>query len=426
MAKLRIDRGELICALEAHGLEVEWYLDLETGGVLPVIDGQLPGDDDELQEAFEADDGRFLPIEPIPPSLGYDLMAEFAASVRDPAARRALEKALAGRRPFGRFKDALDAWPDLREEWFAFYDQALESLAVAWLEDQGIDADLAGPGAGRFGEEGADPAETSPRWSPPLDRLLTLGEPDLQGEWADYLALGFGPQHIPELLRMVTDVELNDAPTGGDEVWAPLHAWRALGQLRAPQAVEAMLAVLGNEESDDWLLDDLPRVAGMAGPAAMLALEAVLAGTAPGEHARAAAAEALGEIGKAHPEARAECVRILAGQLDLGEADDFLNGFLVAGLLDLKAVEAATSIERAFAEERVDLSVVGDWEDVQVGLGLLEKRLTPAPGGWRFAGPPETDAGDYGSPPATQKRSKREKTCKKMAKASKRKNRKKR
>jgi len=36
-------------------------------------------------------------------------------------------------------------------------------------------------------------------------------------------------------------------------------------------------------------------------------------------------------------------------------------------------------MERVFASGRIDPSLNGDWEDVQVELGLLPKRLTPAP-----------------------------------------------
>jgi hypothetical protein len=36
-------------------------------------------------------------------------------------------------------------------------------------------------------------------------------------------------------------------------------------------------------------------------------------------------------------------------------------------------------MEKAFAAKRVDISIPGDWEDVQIQLGLLDERLTPAP-----------------------------------------------
>jgi hypothetical protein len=36
-------------------------------------------------------------------------------------------------------------------------------------------------------------------------------------------------------------------------------------------------------------------------------------------------------------------------------------------------------MEKAFAAKRVDTSIPGDREDVQIQLGLLDERLTPAP-----------------------------------------------
>jgi hypothetical protein len=59
-----------------------------------------------------------------------------------------------------------------------------------------------------------------------------------------------------------------------------------------------------------------------------------------------------------------------------------LNGCLISDLIDLKAVEAAPLMARAFEARRVDLSVAGDWEDVQVELGLLAQRETPQPNYW--------------------------------------------
>lgn len=40
-------------------------------------------------------------------------------------------------------------------------------------------------------------------------------------------------------------------------------------------------------------------------------------------------------------------------------------------------MEAAPLIERAFAADQVDLSVMGDWEDAQIKLGLKTERAYP-------------------------------------------------
>ena len=56
-------------------------------------------------------------------------------------------------------------------------------------------------------------------------------------------------------------------------------------------------------------------------------------------------------VAEDHPHARDECVALLTRPLEAAEeGDPSLNGFLVAYLLDLEAVESAPVIERAFAD----------------------------------------------------------------------------
>ncbi len=264
-------------------------------------------------------------------------------------------------------------------------------------------------------------------YPPPVDKLLTFGECSPSPEWPDYLALGLGPEHVPDLIRMATDEELNQAASDSLEVWAPVHAWRALGQLRAEAAIEPLLSLFRriDENEDDWVDGQLPDVYGMIGPAAIPALTAYLADTSHGLYARISAASSLKHIGEMHPDARAECVAIFARQLEgFAEQDPTLNAFLVAPLLDLKAVEAAPVIERAFAADRVDESVVGDWEDVQIALGLKEQRETPPSHGWI---PPlfSRSLGEPGDLPTHKRSSKtKAKAKRKQEKKSRRKNRK--
>jgi hypothetical protein len=50
-------------------------------------------------------------------------------------------------------------------------------------------------------------------YPPPLDQLLTCGKAGsrLPETWPNYLELGLGPEHIPDLIRMVADKDLNDS-----------------------------------------------------------------------------------------------------------------------------------------------------------------------------------------------------------------------
>jgi hypothetical protein len=61
-------------------------------------------------------------------------------------------------------------------------------------------------------------------YTAPVSDLLTLGDCREMRIWPNYLALGIGPEHIPDLIRMVEDDELNWADSDSLEVWAPAHA----------------------------------------------------------------------------------------------------------------------------------------------------------------------------------------------------------
>ena len=60
---------------------------------------------------------------------------------------------------------------------------------------------------------------------------MELSEVDLIGIWPDYLQYGFTETDIPALLDLVADQTFDQMDSESTEVWAPLHAWRTLGQL---------------------------------------------------------------------------------------------------------------------------------------------------------------------------------------------------
>jgi len=206
-------------------------------------------------------------------------------------------------------------------------------------------------------------------------------------QWPDYPATyGLTLDHVPDLIRMLQDVGLNWANSDSVEVWSPVHAWRALGQLRDEAAIPALIATFSriDEEDSEWPQDEYPEVMALIGPAAIPALQAYMADEGNGLWSRSAAGDALAKIAEAHPQSRDDCVAILADQLSRHERQDpSQNGLLISVLTDLQAVEAAPVMEAAFAAGSVDVSVQGDWEEVQIELGLLDERLTSRPEyGW--------------------------------------------
>ena len=81
-------------------------------------------------------------------------MEDFIARARDPRARGLLERAIAGRGAFRRFKDTLFEFPELRQAWFRFHDARMSRRALEWLAGEGLVDEAA---AERAAAEHSDP-----------------------------------------------------------------------------------------------------------------------------------------------------------------------------------------------------------------------------------------------------------------------------
>lgn len=232
-----------------------------------------------------------------------------------------------------------------------------------WLDGRSVAGGVIAPDAGVS-------------YCPPVDQLLRLGEPD---EEFDGEKLGIRAEHISELIRMATDEALNNGDPESDAVWAPLYAWRLLGKLRAEEAVEPLLGLLRrlDADQDEWLSDELPEVLAEIGPAILPSVAGYLADSRHGEWARDAAVRSLGALAKNQPELRDDCVKIAARQLEhYADQGVKVNTALVSVLVDMEAVEVSSLMEKAFAAGRVNEMCCGDWEDVQITLGLRKERET--------------------------------------------------
>lgn len=232
-------------------------------------------------------------------------------------------------------------------------------------------------------------------YTDPVSKLLTYGGFDIgraNEPWPDYVALGFTREHLGELIRMTMDSELNNSDKDSLEVWAPLHAWRTLGQLRAVEATGVLLRLFERLPHDDWLPLELPNVFSLIGPPAIPIIAEYMADTSVDDIHQIAVPVCLERIGEDYPENRAECIDALEQQLISCERyGPYLNAFIILSLTNLKATESIDAIRRAFAAERVDLSIQGDIEDVEIEMGLRIARDTPPPNLQWISGLPDMD-----------------------------------
>ncbi len=70
------------------------------------------------------------------------MMENFAAWLPDSGLKSRLLDALSRHKPFRRFKDVVHSDAALRDQWFAFRDDAHEQHLRNWLEAEGIEAEI--------------------------------------------------------------------------------------------------------------------------------------------------------------------------------------------------------------------------------------------------------------------------------------------
>jgi hypothetical protein len=218
------------------------------------------------------------------------------------------------------------------------------------------------------------------QYEPPVDRLLTLGESLVaEDDWPDYVSLGITGEHVAALVRMAIDKRLLD-DARSPAAWAPEHALRALAQLGTPESLDALVSLIDAYELDEMGAENLRLTFAVLGARALAPLQGYLGRPEAEVYRRGLAAETIAEIGLRHPDTRDASVAALAQALERFAAQPReVNAFVVASLMDLDAVEAMGVIERAFAADAVDIEIPGDWEDVQLHMGLIAARTTPRP-----------------------------------------------
>jgi predicted nucleotidyltransferase len=128
----RLELGELCLALEDNSPEHAWWLDPRSGEL------ELWSEFGDTPDEEHPEERGLVLIEPVGSGESYSDLEDFAARAPDRRARDLLQRAIAGRGAFRRFKDTLLEFPELREAWFRFHDVRMERRALLWLEECGL------------------------------------------------------------------------------------------------------------------------------------------------------------------------------------------------------------------------------------------------------------------------------------------------
>lgn len=140
---LELDWDALEVAVERNAPETDSYLDLLTGRVLTITEGDPEA---TLQrENVTTNIRNFLRVEPASSREQYRWMERFVTSVTDEPLRERLVISIDGKGAFRRFKDVLLGFPVERERWFSYRAELLHWHIHNWLQSHGIEASNAPP-----------------------------------------------------------------------------------------------------------------------------------------------------------------------------------------------------------------------------------------------------------------------------------------
>lgn len=157
MKKLQVNLNEIALIMEiSDDFGSIRLFDTETGEIIDIPDEVMSAvesdDEDEIdhlpewekdlieiaKSVLSDEKGRYVDIPRKPSYESYNLMVEFADSVKDKNLKEKLVIALDGKGAFRRFKNVLSDYPEEEKRWYAFKDERLRQEVIDWLHSIGI------------------------------------------------------------------------------------------------------------------------------------------------------------------------------------------------------------------------------------------------------------------------------------------------
>ena len=228
--------------------------------------------------------------------------------------------------------------------------------------------------------------EFAKKYDGKVAKLLCLGRDKLtKVERYSYVEkFGFTHADVEQLLMLAKDRDIyqhdySDIPEDeGLEFFGVVHAWHVLSELEVEEAKELFIDMLedcGDEIYDDWILSDFRRLikpfrkdmyeyfaecAGLEGYGVWTRLEYI--GT-------------IGDMLKAKEVASEKVDEFIVKMLTNSD-NDIVNASVISICMDEKLIQHHALIKECYERRAVDIDHIGDLEDVEIKMGLREKRET--------------------------------------------------
>ncbi|MGB6219492.1 UPF0149 family protein [Haloferula sp.] len=212
-------------------------------------------------------------------------------------------------------------------------------------------------------------------------RLLGLPAPaeDEVLPAAFYTKHGFGPEDAEELIEQWMELELEEEEAEVSDA-ALMHAWSILAHLGGKDGCQFLIDELEVSCSidDEFFIIRFSDLMQAIGPSAVPLLMAVLKSGTNREGFLIEIASTLTDFARQDIERDA----VLEAQVEMLRGDPRhrgLKGSIIADLVELTKDRYLPEIRRAFEEKLVDVTINGDFEEVEIKLGLRSERAGPKP-----------------------------------------------
>jgi hypothetical protein len=224
----------------------------------------------------------------------------------------------------------------------------------------------------------------------PVARLLIIRDAAVgqdPSKWLNYKSdFGIGIEHEADLIRLATDGVLRATSRKEHKAWGPIHATRALGQMRSSRAVPALLHALRENIESSPTPQEIGYVLAAVGDLAMEILSDFLVSLPEAADVEIAIVLAMGEVASFEPSLKQVCIEnvrsILRSRTTISteasiDESSVVCSFAVAILLQMKAASCYREILEAHRLGIVDCTFCGDIEDVEIRLGMRTERTSP-------------------------------------------------
>ena len=219
-----------------------------------------------------------------------------------------------------------------------------------------------------------------------ITKLFLLGRRGLtKSEKISYVKeFGFTEEDVSQLLKLARDMDIYEYDYSdmnddeGLEFFGVIHAWFALSELKVSEFKGILLEMVedGDENDyDDWVLENF---VDLIAPYRKDMYEYFAKGVISEKKStwtRLCYVETIKEMLKANEVSLEIVEKLIVEVLKYGE-NDIVNAFMIGICVDYKLTKYYELIKECFKRQAVDLNYLGDLEDVEIELGLREKRET--------------------------------------------------